>query len=335
MTREYVLHGVALALAWFAVANLISSAIVGVAAHWFVARDRPRTPGWWLGLRSVPAVASFAFVGAVFVPSYIRFEPRQTIEGFDLTVTLCAAGALTLIVASAARAARAWQRASRQAALWMSHPRPFDASSGAVPAYTIGSAPVPLMALVGVRSPRVFVSDRLLEALSREELDLTLAHEASHARSHDNLKRLLMRLLPDALAVVPIARAIERQWASAAEHAADRAATLGDAAARCTLASALVKVARLMPAAGPPVGSGFSRTSDLGFGRTSDPISTLVGGGELALRVESLLSDQPAVAAPRRVRWPSIAAIAVAAAAYAPALRAVHEITEVLVNSLP
>ena len=335
MTREYVGHGVALALAWFAVANVIASAVVGAAAHWLVAGDRPRTPGWWLALRCVPAVASFAFVAAVFVPSYVRFEPRETIEGFDVTLTLCAAAAVTLLVVSAARAARAWRRASRQAVVWTHNARPFGTPSAAVPAYTIGSAPVPLMALVGLRSPRVFVSDRLVETLSRDELDATLAHEASHARSHDNLKRLLMRLLPDALAMVPMAGTIERHWASAAEHAADRAATGGDAAARCTLASALVKVARLMPTADTSAGSGFSGTSGDTFSGTSDPISTLVGGGDLAARVESLLSDSPAAATSWAVRWPGLAAVAVAAIAYAPAVRAVHEITEILVNSLP
>ena len=42
------------------------------------------------------------------------------------------------------------------------------------------------------------------------------------------------------------ARAIERRWAAAAEHVADRSA--GDSGgARCALASALVKVARLTP----------------------------------------------------------------------------------------
>lgn len=328
MSREYLVHGVTLALAWFAVANVLASAGVAIAARRLVGDDRLRPAGWWLALRCLPAIASLAFVAAVFVPSYIRFEPRETIEGFDLTLTLCAAGATILLIASAARGARAWQRASRQAAVWMHGARPLDPIVAAVPAYRLGSAPTPLMALVGVRSPRVFVSERLIETLGRDELAAALAHEASHARSHDNLKRLLMRLLPDALAGWPIAAAIEHRWAAAAEHAADRAATGRDAAARCTLASALVKVARLIPASAKSV-----PTSPVGD--VSDPISTLVGGRDLASRVESLLGDPLPIAAPRRVWWPGVAAVAVAMIVYAPALRAVHEITEVLVNSLP
>jgi len=318
MSGGYLAHGLTLALAWFAVANGLASAAVALAARRLVADDRSRTAAWWLALRCLPALASIAFVAAVFVPSYVRFEPRETIEGFDVTLTLCAGAAIALLLASAARGARAWRRAARQASVWMRSARPLEQTAG-VPAFTLGAAPAPLMALVGVFSPRVFVSQRLVDALTGDELAATLAHEAWHARSRDNLKRLAMRLLPDALAGTAAAAAIEQRWASAAEHAADRGATGGDAAARCTLASALVKVARMVPAAPPAL----------------EPISTLVGGSDLASRIESLLSDRPAAGGSRRLLWPGAAALAAAAIVYAPALRAVHEITELLVNSLP
>jgi beta-lactamase regulating signal transducer with metallopeptidase domain len=129
----------------------------------------------------------------------------------------------------------------------------------------------------------------------------------------------LIRLLPDALAGTATAAVIEQRWASAAEHAADRAATAGDPDARCALASALVKVARLMPPTAAPF----------------EAISTLVGGSDLASRIESLLDEPAAPTASRRGLWPAATACAAVAVAYAPLLRAVHEITEVLVNSLP
>jgi len=314
----YLAHGVTLTLAWFAAANAIVSVVVALAASRLVADARPRTPGWWLTLRSLPAAASFAFVAVVFIPSYLRFEPRETIEGFDLTLTLCAAAALVLLAVAAVRGAGAWRRAARQTVVWMRGARPLR-STGGVPVYTIGSAPAPLMALAGLVSPRIFVSERLVGALTDEELQATLAHETWHARSADNLKRLVMRLLPDALAGTAIAASIEQRWASAAEHAADRAATAGDANARCALASALVKAARLMPATAPAF----------------EPISTLVGGGDLASRVESLLAEPCARTASRRGLWTAVTLCGAAAFAYAPLLRAVHEMTEVLVNSLP
>src|ERR1019366_10566357 len=120
-----------------------------------------------------------------------------------------------------------------------------------------------LMALVGVLRPRLFVARRLLDALTAEELAASVAHEAGHRRAWDNLKRLAMRAAPDLLAITGIARGIERRWASASDHAADRRAA-GDGPTRCALASALVKVARLTPPMTP----------------LAEPISTLVDGGE-------------------------------------------------------
>jgi Zn-dependent protease with chaperone function len=319
MTAGYVAHGVTLALAWFVLANALASLTVALAARRLVLDRRPRTAGWWLALRCLPAAAALAFVGVVFVPSYVRFEPREAIEGFDMTLTVCAAAALGVVSIAAVRGGRSWRRASHQAAVWMRGARPLSPAAAGVPAYTIGSAPMPLMALAGIVSPRVFVSERLVDGLSPDELAATLAHEAAHARSGDNFKRLVIRLLPDGLAGTRTAAAIEQRWASAAEHEADRTATAGNPAARCALASALVKVARLMPPAAAPL----------------DPISTLVGGGDLASRVESLLDEPMVVRSSRAALWGAAAALACSAFAYAPLLRAVHEITEILVNSLP
>ena len=68
------------------------------------------------------------------------------------------------------------------------------------------------------------------------------------------------------------------------------------------------------------------------------PISTLIGGGEIASRVQILLDDH--VAPPVRPRrwWSWIAAavaLAVFAAAYSSLLLATHELTELLVSTLP
>ena len=69
----------------------------------------------------------------------------------------------------------------------------------------------------------------------------------------------------------------------------------------------------------------------------AEPISTLIDGGEIASRVERLLADATPSA---RRRQPSAGPALVAAAGchrdvYAPALRLVHSVTEVLVHSLP
>jgi len=182
----------------------------------------------------------------------------------------------------------------------------------------------PFIALVGVFRPRLLITRGLLDTLTTAELDAAVAHEMGHRRSFDNLKRLLMCAAPDLLAYSNAARTVERRWAAAAERIADRiSGHPNTAAARCALASALVKVARLTPA---PVGS-------------SEPISMLISGGEIASRVQSLLDDEEA-AVPSGRPWtrriaPVVAVAMMLAAAYAPLLRSVHELTEMLVRSLP
>ena len=71
----------------------------------------------------------------------------------------------------------------------------------------------------------------------------------------------------------------------------------------------------------------------------TDPISTLVGGGDIASRVRCLIDDSAGSA--RRgpyLRWlvlAAIPAIAVLFAGYLPLLDIVHRATEVLVHRLP
>ena len=136
-----------------------------------------------------------------------------------------------------------------------------------------------------------------------------------------------MRTAPDFLATTSVAGALERRWASAAEQVADRRAcemvTLADRGrARCALASAIVKVARMMPPMSP----------------AAEPICTLVDGGDIASRVRSLLDDGAPAATTPRAHGYAIGAVLAAAAlafAFAPLLRVVHVATEVLVHTLP
>ena len=150
--------------------------------------------------------------------------------------------------------------------------RPIAIDGAPLPAYRI-DAEAPVMALVGILSPKLLVTGGLIDALTPEELAAAVAHELGHWSAWDNLKRLAMAASPDVPGWARAARVFERGWASAAEHQADRCASAAGTSARFALASALVKVARLMPAA-PAI---------------AEPISTLVGGGEIASRVERLI----------------------------------------------
>jgi beta-lactamase regulating signal transducer with metallopeptidase domain len=178
------------------------------------------------------------------------------------------------------------------------------------------------MTLVGVFRPKLLVTRPLIDALTSEELRAAVAHEVGHLGSRDNLKRLAMRATPDGLSLLPASRRLERDWASAAEHAADAHAAR-DSNTGLALASALVKVARLTPA-------------DRTFGPLSSP---LVGGEGVASRVERLMERPAARRLPIAARlfcWTTAAAMLVAVVAgYAPLLQSVHHLSEVLVHALP
>jgi Zn-dependent protease with chaperone function len=313
----YLVHGITLALAWFMLLNVAATAGVALISRPLTSRQRSTAPGFWLALRLAPAALSIAFAGVLFLPSYLRYEPRE-VEGFDISLTLLAIVALAIIGAGAVRGVLAWQRAARRTDAWMRVARPLSLPNTSMPAFAIDSE-TPVMALVGILRPRLLITRPVLDALTDEELRATVAHELGHSRAWDNLKRLAMRAAPDMLRATSAAYAIERRWAADSEHLADSAA--GDSRdARCALASALVKVARLTPPAT----------------LSAEPISALMDGGDITARVQRLLDDGPAAVKPRSLRWLAVAVPAVAIAfAYSPLLRSIHEITEVLVNSLP
>jgi Zn-dependent protease with chaperone function len=314
---SYLLHGTTLALAWFLVLNAALSIAVAVLARF------ARRSAALLLMRLLPAAGSMLFVAIIFVPSYWRFEPLESAEGFDLTLTLAAMAAGVLLARAFARGVAAWWRATARARAWTQTAEPIALDIG-IPAFKVEAAQ-PVLALVGIVRSRLIVTRGLIDALTPEELAASIAHEVGHHRAWDNMKRLAMHAAPDLVGWTPVARRLERAWAAAAEHTADAGASIAsNRAARLALASALVKVARLMPA-----------TTSLG-----EPISTLIGGGEIASRVRRLIDDTPPRhAAPRRA-VPARVALAIATAGtlvlvYAPLLATVHRATEVLVQRLP
>jgi Zn-dependent protease with chaperone function len=314
----YFLRGATLALAWLLALNVAATALVVLASKRFAAADEARSPAFWLALRLCPAAASIGFVALVFLPSYWRYEPRELGEAFDLTLTTVAMVAIAVLCAAVMRGVAAWCDASRRVGAWrrLSRQLSLDGATS-VPAFAVDVA-TPIMALAGVFHPRLLITRGVLDALTDEELRAGVAHELGHWRAWDNLKRLAMRAAPDLLWLTSAAGEIEARWASAAEHAADHRAC-SDERARCALASALVKVARLTPTRTP----------------IAEPISTLVDGGDIASRVQRLLDDAaPRVRSSRR--WPiAIASAAAAIVCYVPLLRVVHAATEVLVQTLP
>lgn len=254
-------------------------------------RMRPRAAArFLLMVRFVPLALAFAVVAGLCVPSYLRFEPDVASEHVAPACLIAAALCLAVWGLSLARVALAIVRTRAAAA-----------------------AP---MAVVGILRTRIVVSGAVQRTLSPEEMAVALRHEAAHAASRDNFKRLLLLLAPDALPGFGARLAtLATAWKKFAEWAADDEAAAGDVDRAASLACALVCVARL----GRP---------------QSMPLATLLTDGDFAARIDRLL-NLPAQGLPDR--WtPAVCSLCtvllVAIVACPAALTSIHELMEALMR---
>jgi beta-lactamase regulating signal transducer with metallopeptidase domain len=305
---------VLLALAWFTVLNLATSAMawfVGAVVQRRAARLRP---GVLLAVRLFPAGASLLVTVVLFVPSHWISEARDVTESFGYVLYFMAAAGVLLIARAAARAV-ALNRADRRL-------RARERASALVPQVREAEG-VPGLALAGVLRPRILMGGQVVTSLTAAELDVAIAHEVAHRRAIDNLKRWALHCAPDFFGSSAIAKSTERAWHAAAESLADARAVRGDARRALDLASALVKVARLTAAPSAfgcaPVWSPFN-----------DPAL-------LERRVHQLTSDVPVAAPCRPIRTAGAAALLlVLTAALVPVVSgAIHRLTEAAVAFLP
>ena len=93
--------------------------------------------------------------------------------------------------------------------------------------------------------PQLLISKSVLNGLTAEQTEAALRHEQAHRTSRDNIKRFLILLSPDVLPFLRTFASLEHSWAKFTEWAADDQATAGDSHRALSLASALVRVARL------------------------------------------------------------------------------------------
>ena len=150
--------------------------------------------------------------------------------------------------------------------------------------------PFPVVAVVGIIRPRLFVADKVLRSLTEGEFRAAIAHEYGHLTTKDNLKRTLLRMCRDLL-LFPIGKGLDRAWSECVESLADEYAARSVGGARALdLAAALVKIAKLVPAGtrpAIPVGAFLVEAT----------------GGDIARRVHRLLNmndhGSPAVASKR------------------------------------
>lgn len=314
MTSPLILAAL-LALAAVAVAAAAGWLAAGLVSRWLLRAPSISAPTR-AALAAQARLLPLALI-AVLVPAQIagfaRFEAGGPESAGPLLLALALCG-LVLLGDALRSGIRAWRQTDAVVRAWQPSAQPFALPGWPHRAWRIAPR-YPVVAVVGVSRPELFVAAQVAEHCTPPELAAIVAHEAAHVAARDNLLRLLFHLTPGAGLAAAIARPLEQTWMAAAEEAADaraRAATSG-----LDLASALTKVARLA----------VSRECD------GLPASTLIGGHDLQSRVRHLL-EPPAPAGRAAVRWAPAALLGLAAAVVhaTPALAGLHEVFELLVR---
>lgn len=309
----FALRGIAVSLAFFVLLYCVLSALV--AAGWrltkFLHTSERRLVGLLFRLRVLPLTAALAVTLSFVIPSFQLLEPRSIDEGTGSAPLALGICALLLLSLGCWRVITALMATSRVVGRWSQEAR---ALSGPQTMKVLATRDAPPLTLVGVRKPMVLVSDSAVELLSPDELRVALEHERAHLRSRDNLKKLVFRFCP-----FPGMHELERAWSQSAELVSDDAAVsnMDDALA---LASALIKLSRLVP--------------------VESPLCCTVGfvTGSIYVRVSRLLVWENAAQPqqPRTRTWfliaPAVVALLFIFATYGPALALTHEATEWLVR---
>jgi hypothetical protein len=325
MITPYLLRLLCLSFASFFLAYL-ALALVSLAAAPSAIRLAKRTTPLaatrlLLFVRLSPLALSLLVVLGLCLPSYLLLEPEAGAEHIGLGCLLAAlAGALAWTI-SIVRALRA----SARSLDYLRRCRGLGADlrlAGEPLPLCLLEGETPLLALAGVLRPRIVVSRAVLRSLSSEQLETALSHERAHSISRDNLKRLLLLLAPDPIPFFRGHASLDRQWAKYAEWAADDRAVAGDSRRSLSLASALVRIARL----GSPA-------------RIAPLMASLLADDDLSARVDRLLRTGSPRPAPRRPLRMALAAVAVVSFSFLLAvmlqpttLYSVHRLLEHLIH---
>ena len=293
----------------FAVVTILASAFVALSTSTVARRLTRYTPAsratLLLRLRLLPAAAAMLVAFGIALPVFVWYEPPHTDESLARTLVVMAATGILFMARGAWRGAAALAATWRVQRQWIGRGRRIDIPESALPVYAIDE-PFPVVAVVGIWRPAVFVAERVLRECPADEVRAMVRHECAHVGERDNLKRLLMCISP-----APGARMLDREWAAASEEAADAAAADGSRAVALELAQALIHVARLAPVpVTPRLASAFYRGGNIedrvrrllaagdtssGSARTLRPLNLLMAGSLLAVFAMTVVFAAPAL----------------------------------------
>lgn len=246
----YELLGICLVLtallAVNSLASLLFTAIWRLGQGWLTNLSAHARAEILFALRALPPALALVFAGSLIIPAYIVYEPHVTSEIVSTrlgTLALLSAAGLAFALW---RAYRSWYATRSLLREWLRVSEQIHLHDLTIPTFRIEHS-FPIIAVVGSIKPRLFVASSVLDALTKEELAAAIAHERGHLMARDNLKRLVLRACRDLLMQVPVGRPLDRAWAQAAEAAADEHAARENPDRALNLASALVKIARMVP----------------------------------------------------------------------------------------
>jgi len=239
-----------LALASFFTLNVCASALISLL--WRMAE--PLARNWSARMRaeflfvlriSAPLL-SVLVVAMLFVPAYVGYEPHSTSEVVSKKLAALAAISFLGVGFACWRAFRSWMATRRLERQWTRAAVPIRLRFIDIPTFSIPH-PFPIIAVVGTLRPRLFIAEEVRKSLTEDELAAAIAHERGHLVARDNSKRVLLRGCRDLLTIVPSGRSLDRAWSESVECAADEHAAQVSSEVALNLASALVRIARMVP----------------------------------------------------------------------------------------
>jgi Zn-dependent protease with chaperone function len=246
----YELLGISLVLATLLTINAVAS--MAAAAIWrLLERPMRRCSAQMraeviFAIRVGPPTAALISIGAFLIPSYLVYEPYHSGEIVSNKLAALAAISGVGIGLALWRGCHSWVATRSLSRSWLSIATPMKFSDINIPTFRFPHS-FPIIAVVGTVRPRLFIAERVLESLSQEELVAAIAHEYGHLAARDNFKRSLLRACCDALLIIPCGRSLDRAWSEASESAADEYAARESSTVALNLASALVRIAKMIP----------------------------------------------------------------------------------------
>jgi Zn-dependent protease with chaperone function len=197
-------------------------------------------------MRIGPPTIAVIWIVAFIIPSYLVYEPHSTDEFVSFKLGTLAAISAFGVGCAIWRGIRSSRATRSLLNMWMADSVRVELKGVTVPAYQLKHT-FPIIAVVGTFRPRLFIAEQVLKTLTKDELAAAIAHEYGHMAAYDNLKRSMLRASRAALLIIPCGRSLDRAWGEASESAADEHAAQRSSATALDLASALVRIARLIP----------------------------------------------------------------------------------------